>query len=98
MLLFWYLQFSGHEGVLIHRRRCAVGVFDLPVAERFRHRDGVAGKVFVVLLARRHADLAILPEKGEVGRLEFYMLEAMRDAGRRAALSALENAPASLLG
>ncbi len=49
-------------------------------------------------LARRDADLAILPEKGEVGRLEFYMLEAMRDAGRRAALSALENAPASLFG
>src|ERR1700749_1340046 len=34
-------------GVLIHRRRCAVGVFDLPVAERFRHRDSVARKVFV---------------------------------------------------
>ena len=49
-------------------------------------------------LARRHADLVILPEKDEVGRLEFHMLEAMRDAGRRAALRALENAPASLFG
>jgi predicted acylesterase/phospholipase RssA len=48
--------------------------------------------------ARRHADLVILPEKDDVGQLEFHTLEAMRDAGRRAALSALENAPASLFG
>jgi predicted acylesterase/phospholipase RssA len=47
-------------------------------------------------LGRRHAALYIRPDHEGVGRLEFHQLDAMRDAGRRAALAALENAPASL--
>ena len=43
-------------GVLIDSRRCAVGIFDLSVAQRLRHRDGMAGKVLVVLRARRQRD------------------------------------------
>jgi predicted acylesterase/phospholipase RssA len=47
---------------------------------------------------RRHADLLITPDKEDVGRLEFHMLDTMRDAGRKATLRALENAPASVFG
>jgi predicted acylesterase/phospholipase RssA len=49
-------------------------------------------------LGRRHAALYIRPDHEGVGRLEFHQLDAMRDAGRRAALAALEGAPASLFG
>ncbi|HEY5319051.1 MAG TPA: DHA2 family efflux MFS transporter permease subunit [Solirubrobacteraceae bacterium] len=45
---------------------------------------------------RRHADLYIAPEQASVGRMEFHMLDTMRESGRRATLSALESAPASL--
>lgn len=50
------------------------------------------------LLGRRHAELLITPDHELVGRLEFHMLDRMRDAGRRAALDALEQAPARLFG
>ena len=46
--------------------------------------------------AGRHADLLIAPEHDSVGALEFHMLDSLRDAGRRAALDALEGAPADL--
>jgi predicted acylesterase/phospholipase RssA len=49
------------------------------------------------LEGRRHAALYIEPESESVGRLEFHMLDTMRDAGRRAALKALEEAPDILL-
>lgn len=49
-------------------------------------------------LGRRHADLLITPDKEDVGRLEFHMLDTMRDAGRKATLRALEDAPASVFG
>ena len=46
--------------------------------------------------ARRHAQLAISPEQDGVGRLEFHQLDRMREQGRRAAIRALESAPAQL--
>ncbi len=46
--------------------------------------------------AGRHADLLIVPDHDSVGALEFHMLDSLRDAGRRAALDALERAPADL--
>jgi NTE family protein len=49
-------------------------------------------------LGRRHADLLITPDKEDVGRLEFHMIDTMRDAGRTAAIRALENAPARVFG
>ena len=47
--------------------------------------------------ARRHADLTIEMRVSGVGLLEFHQIDAARDAGRGAALAALENAPAWLL-
>jgi predicted acylesterase/phospholipase RssA len=49
-------------------------------------------------LGRRHASLYIAPEHELVGRLEFHMLDQMREAGRRATLAALPDAPPSLFG
>jgi predicted acylesterase/phospholipase RssA len=46
--------------------------------------------------ARRHADLVIKPRAEGVGLLEFHQLDAAREAGRKAALEALERAPAAL--
>ena len=48
--------------------------------------------------ARSHADLVIAPEPEDVGALEFHMIDSMREAGRRAALEALEGAPPELFG
>jgi predicted acylesterase/phospholipase RssA len=48
--------------------------------------------------ARRHADLLIRPRHDTVGALEFHMLDSLRDAGRRAALEALDRAPATITG
>jgi len=47
---------------------------------------------------RRHSDLYIAPDQSSVGRMEFHMLDTMRESGRRAALRALETAPDSLFG
>jgi EmrB/QacA subfamily drug resistance transporter len=47
--------------------------------------------------ARLHADLLITPGNDDVGVLEFHQLDRMRDAGRRAALAALEQAPSDVL-
>src|SRR5215471_21200356 len=38
-------------GILLDRHRGAIGVVDALVRERLRHRDGVAGKIFVVKAA-----------------------------------------------
>jgi NTE family protein len=46
--------------------------------------------------AERHADLVIRPRSDGVGLLEFHQLDRAREAGRFAARSALEDAPASL--
>jgi predicted acylesterase/phospholipase RssA len=46
--------------------------------------------------ARRHADLVIKPRAEGVGLLEFHQFDAAREAGRTAALEALEHAPAGL--
>ena len=48
--------------------------------------------------ARRHADLTIGVRVSGVGLLEFHQIDAAREAGRQAALAALEDAPAWLLG
>lgn len=46
---------------------------------------------------RRYADLVITPPNDGVGILEFHQLDRMKDAGKRAAVEALESAPAELL-
>jgi NTE family protein len=43
--------------------------------------------------ARRHADMTITVRVSGVGLLEFHQIDAAREAGRRAALAALEDAP-----
>lgn len=65
---------------------------------------GLAETTYKVMLlseaddARRRsfADRHIRPEFDGVGILEFHMLDEMREAGRRAAGRALENAPDSI--
>jgi len=47
--------------------------------------------------ARRHADMTIAVRVSGVGLLEFHQIDEARAAGRRAALAALEEAPAWLL-
>ena len=44
------------------------------------------------------ADVLIRPDYDGIGILEFHMLDRMREEGRRAALEALERAPASVFG
>ena len=46
-----------------------------------------------LLRGRAEADLVISTADESVGRLEFHAIDVMRDAGRRAALQALESAP-----
>ncbi len=48
--------------------------------------------------ARRHADMTLKVPLAGVGLLEFHQIDAARDAGRRAAEAALEDAPDWLLG
>jgi NTE family protein len=47
---------------------------------------------------RSFVDLHIRPDFDGVGILEFYMIDHLRDSGRRAARQALENAPDSIFG
>jgi NTE family protein len=44
------------------------------------------------------ADVLIRPDYDGIGILEFHMLDQMRESGRRAAVEALERAPASVFG
>jgi NTE family protein len=46
--------------------------------------------------ARAQADLVITPAQEHVGAMEFHAIDVMREAGRRAALHALEAAPPEL--
>jgi predicted acylesterase/phospholipase RssA len=61
-------------------------------------------RVMVMSNARTHdegparSSLYITPNHECVGRLEFHMLDRMREAGRRAALAALEQAPPEIFG
>jgi predicted acylesterase/phospholipase RssA len=48
--------------------------------------------------ARRHADMTISVRVPGVGLLEFHQIDAAREAGRLAAIAALEDAPAWLAG
>lgn len=48
--------------------------------------------------ARRHADMTIPVRVPGVGLLEFHQIDAAREAGRLAAIAALEKAPAWLVG
>jgi predicted acylesterase/phospholipase RssA len=56
------------------------------------------GSVDTAEAARTHADLVITPPNDGVGILEFHQLDRMREAGRRAAQEALQQAPATLTG
>ncbi len=48
--------------------------------------------------AKANAELLITPRNPGLGLLEFHQIDAAREAGRRAAREALEQAPASLFG
>jgi NTE family protein len=54
------------------------------------------GSVDTAEAARVHASLVITPDSDGVGMLEWHQLDRMREAGRRAALEALERAPEAL--
>jgi NTE family protein len=47
---------------------------------------------------RSFADVLIRPNFGDVGILEFHMIDHLRDAGRQAAAEALESAPDLIFG
>jgi predicted acylesterase/phospholipase RssA len=61
-------------------------------------RSIVLGSVDTAEHAQRHADLVIEPRVEGIGLLAWKEIEAMREAGRRAAVEALERAPASVVG
>jgi NTE family protein len=54
------------------------------------------GSVDTAEAARVHASLVITPDSDGVGMLEWHQLDRMREAGRRAAVEALERAPETL--
>jgi predicted acylesterase/phospholipase RssA len=54
------------------------------------------GGVEATRAARRRADLLISPPSAGVGLLEWHQLDRVKDAGRRAAVEALESAPARI--
>jgi NTE family protein len=85
-------------GRLRIRRRAAQDDTPLPAFTETLTRALMLGSVDTAELARAHAELVITPPNDGVGMLEFHQLDRMRDTGRRAALEALERAPASLLG
>jgi predicted acylesterase/phospholipase RssA len=66
-----------------------VGLVDMLMRVMFLNTSDVAEQA-------SRADLVISPEREFVNWTDFHMLDRMRDAGRRAALEALENAPAYL--
>jgi NTE family protein len=59
-------------------------------------RGFLLGSADTAEIAREHADLVITPEDGGVGLFEFHQLDLAKEAGRRAAREALEDAPASI--
>ena len=60
-------------------------------------RSIVLGSVDTAEHAQRHADLVISPVVEGIGLLEWKRIEEMREAGRRAAVGALAEAPAGWL-
>jgi NTE family protein len=66
-----------------------VGLVDMLMRVMFLNTSDIAEQ-------SSRADLVISPEREFVNWTDFHMLDRMRDAGRRAALEALENAPACL--
>src|SRR5215208_3706440 len=61
-------------------------------------RSIVLGSVDTAAHAARHADLVIAPRVEGIGLLEWKRIEDMRQAGREAAVEALETAPAVVRG
>jgi predicted acylesterase/phospholipase RssA/CRP-like cAMP-binding protein len=59
-------------------------------------RTALIGGVDAARSARREADLLIAPANVGVGMLEWHQLDVAKEAGRRAAIEALEAAPAGL--
>ena len=84
-------------GRLRLRRRAAREDLPLPGLTETLTRALMLGSVDTTEVARKHAELVIRPPNEGVGMLEFHQLDRMREAGRRAALEALESAPAELL-
>jgi NTE family protein len=66
-----------------------VGLVDMLMRVMFLNTSDIAEQA-------SRADLVISPEREFVNWTDFHMLDRMRDAGRRAALEALENAPSHL--
>src|SRR5262244_464890 len=80
-------------GILLDRHRRAVGVVDALVRERRRHRDGMAGKIFIVEAggrkgdARRRRVLVAVQQRGEVvDALLLVLREYIADPAGKAAL------------
>jgi NTE family protein len=80
------------------RRAAAAGEPPLPGFTETLTRALLLGSVDTAEAARTHADLVITPANDGVGMLEFHQLDRMREAGRRAAQAALEEAPETVLG
>ncbi|MFL5827605.1 MAG: patatin-like phospholipase family protein, partial [Thermoleophilaceae bacterium] len=59
-------------------------------------RSLLLGSVDTAEAAREHADLVITPENDGVGLLEWHQMDRAVEAGRRAAVDALERAPAAI--
>src|SRR5262245_14315355 len=80
-------------GILLDRHRRAVGVVDALVRERRRHRDGMAGKIFIVEAAGRKGDarrrrvLVAVQQRGKVvDALLLVLREHIADPAGEAAL------------
>jgi NTE family protein len=69
-----------------------------PLLTETLYRLILLGARDTVAAARKHAALVVTPDYEGVGMLEFHMLDRMRESGRRAARSALEDAPAEIFG
>jgi NTE family protein len=80
------------------RRRTRDDELGMPGFTEALTRALMLGSADTAEAARMYADLVITPAGDGVGMLEFHQLDRMRDAGRRAAIEALERAPASVLG
>lgn len=79
------------EAQPIHRKR-------LPSLPETMARIALLSSANTGESARRHADMTIAVRVPGVGLLEFHQIDQAREAGRRAALAALEDSPAWLTG
>jgi predicted acylesterase/phospholipase RssA len=68
----------------------------VPTIGETMFRVALLGGVTGARSARREADLLIVPSDAGVGLLEFHQLDQAKEAGRRAAAEALEQAPPEL--